>query len=422
MRKTVLIFILFYSFLLAPLSSQEVFAPFVSNLQASARNNKITLTWKPSPSELSRYIIYSSRTPFSADTFTQARMIGSVGSDANSFTYPPADTSSYYYAVIGSTDDGTIFPLFIPYRNILMQPVSVDTTLTPEQISTEITNLEAAAGENSIKLSFLSSRPNRQVIIYRSTNPMNDTNDLLSATAVTTLASQQNSYTDFPLPGVPYYYAVFDAPSSKSGKYSFISDENVLSAPVEIPLSSTPKLLSRSDVSRRITPLPFLILNSGVLSGTRITGDFNRSIPVKVLDPETENIWNSISRLINVNGQMKSLLQPQLLGEEKSESPAGASYQLAMIVQPVFTAGSVGKVNWSLVEKQLAAFMSVRHSEAVQDRGHFYLGQTYYYQGKYSEAFFEFLMARDSYFSETRPWIDALFDLTFSLSSYPRNM
>jgi len=412
MRKGVLSFIvLFCAASISQLLCEEIFAPFVSSLSASVEENKVTLTWKKAPSPLAKYVIYSSRSAISAETFSKARLIGTIGADHTSFTYPPPDTSEYFYAVLGGDRSGNIYSLFIPYRNILMQPVSVDTTLRPEQMSTRITNLRASSADNKIELTFISSRPNRSVILYRSTHPITESADLIPATALSTIGSGQNSFTDFPIPGVPYYYAAFDAAATKSGNYSFIPGENTLINAVEIALSSPASLLPRKKLSQRITPLPFLLLNSGILSGNQIDGELNFTRSAKKLTEDTASAWVSIERRLGGSQKTKKTLNPILLPADSSPEISSEEYQLSLIVKTVFSSSSPDSVDWALVEKQLASFLSVRHSELLKDRAHFYLGQVYYFQEKYSQSFFEFLLARDTYFSEVEPWIDDLFYL-----------
>lgn len=412
MRRGVPFFILIFSIVLCTdLPGEDIFAPFVSSLSASTEQNKVTLTWKKAPAELYGYSIYRSSTPFSTATFSNAVRVGAVSGDETIYTDTPPDTRGYYYAVLGRDEDGSLYTLFIPYRNILMQPVSVSTTLTPDQIVTQITNLRASAEENSIELSFSSSRPNRPVIVYRSTGPINESPDLIPATAVTTLGSNENNFVDFPLPGVPYYYAVFDAGATKSGRYTFIPGENTLQEPVEIGLSSTAAFLPRVEESKRITPLPYLLLNSGILTGSQIERDLNYSRITQELADDTLSVWKSISSRLSASGWQTPPPPPVLLGIDTSRDLTGEDYQLSLIVASSFSSTDPDKVDWGMIEKQLAAFMSVRHSARATDRGHFYLGQVYYYQGKYSDSFFEFLMARDNYFIETQPWIDRLFEL-----------
>jgi len=411
MRKGVPFFILIFFFVLCTVVfAEDIFAPFVSSLTASTEQNTVILTWKKAPASLYGYSIYRSSTAFSTSTFSNAVRVGTASDKETSFSDTPPDTRGYYYAVLGRDEDGSLYTLFIPYRNILMQPVSVSTTLTPDQIVTQITNLRAYAEENSIELSFSSSRPNRQVILYRSTSPINESADLVPATAVTTLGSNENSFVDFPLPGVPYYYAAFDAEATKSGQYTFIPGGNTLQESVEINLSGPSSLISRGKDSQRITPLPFLLLNSGIMSGSQIERDFNYSRVTRQLDDDTLSVWRSIESRLLSGGHHTVTLSPVILGIDTARDLSGEDYQLSLIISSLAST-SPDTVNWGMIEKQLASFMSVRHSDKVTDRGHFYLGQVYYYQGKYSQSFFEFLMARDSYFIEAQPWIDRLFEL-----------
>ena len=64
MRKAVLFFSCIFGLLfLSGVSSEEIFAPFVSGLTAEVQNHQILLSWRAAPSDIDSYVIYRSRVP-----------------------------------------------------------------------------------------------------------------------------------------------------------------------------------------------------------------------------------------------------------------------------------------------------------------------------------------------------------------------
>ena len=80
-------------------------------------------------------------------------------------------------------------------------------------------------------------------------------------------------------------------------------------------------------------------------------------------------------------------------------------YTLKTILDNEFT-----EKKWGAAETLLNNFLSVHRDDYVEIRSHFYLGQVYYFQGKYRTAFMEFLLSRDAYYSATLPWMNAVFE------------
>ena len=62
-----------------------------------------------------------------------------------------------------------------------------------------------------------SSRSGKNLVVYRSTRPFTGTDSLVSAILVATIPDDGTPFVDYPVPGVPCYYAVIDEPSLRSG-------------------------------------------------------------------------------------------------------------------------------------------------------------------------------------------------------------
>lgn len=414
MRNGVLNFILLLGFLLGshPSLSAEIFAPFVSGLSASVQANSVTLTWKPAPSGIKTYEIYRSTKNFTEETFSKAAKIGSVTSDTTAYTdYPPA-AGKYYYAVLGRKDESTLYKLFIPYRNITVSPVAVETTDSLDAVAAKIRTLTATAAGDSITLQFESTKPDRELIIYRSSSRIESQQDLVNANAVATVTASEKQYTDYPLGGIAYYYAVLDADMAKAGSYDFNPGQNSLENPVQLPVGSQISMRS-SQIETRITPLPYLLLNNGTFS----SANFTRS-PAAV-NEQTVNVWNRLDRRISIDSEAVTA-SPVILPIDKTDSVEtlrGSDQQLANIIKNTFPDSLNDQAAWQNAEKQLGAFFNITRTAAAETRAHFYMGQIYYFQGKYKQAFFEMLRAQDQLYPQVRPWLERLYPKLLLLDS-----
>ena len=61
-------------------------------------------------------------------------------------------------------------------------------------------------------------------------------------------------------------------------------------------------------------------------------------------------------------------------------------------------------------QKMLLDFLSLPRKPEIEAHARFYLGQTYFIEGRKRDAFMQFLLAQDVYYKETQPWLEACFD------------
>lgn len=404
MCKSVLHFAFLCMFLISfqPLSANETFAPFVSGLSVTLQENSVTLSWRSAPEEIEVYEIFRSTEPFSEETFDKARKIGSVSQDISAYTDYPPSTNSYYYAVLGRKNENTLYKLFIPYRNITVSPVAVERTESIDEVATKISQLRAQRAQDSIQLQFESSKPERKVIVYRSTSKIESEKDVVSAQALATFTSGEESFTDFPLGGIGYYYAVIDAKAARAGSYDFVPGKNTLVAPVELPMD-TQIAAGPGRVESRITPLPYLLLNR---SDSTAPGLLSKS--PATLDEKTNSAWKQLEKQIATEETEGSVL-PDILPIDKGAKTDGANKQLAELVGKSFPADPDDQAAWQNAEKQFARFFDMSRTDKVLSRAHYYMGQVYYFQGNYKKAFFEFLMAQDTLYTQVQPWLERIY-------------
>jgi len=404
MCKTVLHFVFLVMFLISSqsLSANEIFAPFVSGLSVTLQENSVTLSWRSAPEEIEIYEIFRSPEPFSKDNFNAARKIGTVSQDITAYTDYPPSTDSYYYAVLGRKNENTLYKLFIPYRNITVSPVAVERTETLNEVTAKISQLSAEKDQESIHLQFDTSKPDRKVIIYRSSSRIESEQDVINAQALATFTSDQENYTDFPLGGIEYYYAVVDAEAARAGSFDFVPGENTLEEPVELPVG-TQNTNVFGKVENRITPLPYLLLNRLDSTATEIL-----SKSPTTLDETTLSIWKQMEERISPE-KTEDSATPDILPIDRNAKTDGVNKQLAELVGKSFPADPDDQAAWQNAEKQFAAFFDVSRTDKVLSRAHYYMGQVYFFQGNYKQSFFEFLMAQDTLYTQVQPWLERIY-------------
>ncbi|MFO7731952.1 MAG: hypothetical protein R6V86_14435 [Spirochaetia bacterium] len=404
MCKAVLHFVFLVMFLISSqsLSANESFAPFVSGLSVTLQDNSVTLSWRSAPEEIEIYEIFRSTEPFNEDNFDEARKIGTVSQDITAYTDYPPSTDGYYYAVLGRKNENTLYKLFIPYRNITMSPVAIDRTESLDEVTTKISQLSAKKTQDSIHLQFETSKPERKVIIYRSGSRIESEQDLVNAQALASFTSGEESYQDFPLGGIEYYYAVVDAEAARAGSFDFVPGENALVEPVELPVGTQ---LSNGfgKVDNRITPLPYLLLNRFDSTASEILSRSQAAV-----DEKTLSIWKKLEKHISTE-KTEDSAGPDILPIDRNAETDGANKQLAELVSTSFPTDPNDQAAWQNAEKQFAAFFDVSRTDKVLSRAHYYMGQVYYFQGNYKQAFFEFLMAQDTLYTPVQPWLERIY-------------
>ncbi|MEW5814788.1 MAG: hypothetical protein AB1798_05255, partial [Spirochaetota bacterium] len=217
------------------------------------------------------------------------------------------------------------------------------------------------------------------------------------------VSSSKTSVQDFPVPGISYYYAALDSSLIKIGKISFTAGENATIIPAEIPLG-TRVGLPETSLSRSI-PLPLYPIARAIDTGTELTSQATVNQPrYRDLSPGTAKAVSALLETISAEIIPPPDMKPVIMTADKTARSGGEEYTLKSILDREFS-----ERRWDETEKLLKNFLSIHRSKAIENRAHFYLGQVYYFQDKMRAAFIEFLLAEDSYYAETKPWMDSLF-------------
>lgn len=399
MRKIYLLFLLFLTILNFG-HSEELQNPFVSKLKSVAEENLIRLSWVDSPDTVHKYLIYRHVEEINNDNFESAQFVGESDTGNGYFIDYPSTIDKFYYAVLSLDSSGKTYNLFIPYKNITTIPVGVDSIASPEELAVTISDIKTVLSGNTIEISFQISGTNRNLVIYRSADPIRIYEDLIKAALITTIPSSQYHYIDHPVPGVPYYYAIMDSDLAKSGRYVFNSGENITEHSILVKSGVSASLLESRETIRN-QPLPYLELNSRIDTGEILSPGVSE-LPVKYnLTFESTSVINSI--LNNFYPEEKTMLIPVILADDIDISESSEEYQLKRILESDFK-----DQNWPIAYELISNLLSVHHSEQIELKAHFYRGQILFFQNKYRDSFMEFILAGKDFTKETEPWLDEL--------------
>ncbi|MDR1950565.1 MAG: hypothetical protein LBQ38_14340 [Spirochaetaceae bacterium] len=385
-------------------AGNAVFAPFISRLRAEVKNNLIRLSWTDSSDARGPVYIYRSKTPFdNAHPYSRIRPV-EVPYGAQSYIDEIEETGIWHYFLSSSDETGKKYEVFIPYTNTIDVSVDSLTDLTEGMgtartawppIESPIFSLAAAVEGDGVAITYRMTEGIKDTVLYRSVEPITHTADLLKAVIVE--SGTQSPYTDYPVPGISYYYAVITEEELLSGTVGIFPGYNSTLTPVEVPAGRYRVGLGDSLRTVRSIPLPLISVNA-ISSGA--AGQVDLPVPVP-LSREASRALASIRPSQRPTTQ-KSRKPPRAFSQDLRAPAGGEESTLRSIVQGPFM-----KWEWEKTREELLRYLSLPRSETSEARARFYLGQAYYYTQDIREALFEFLMIQSQYPEEANEWIQA---------------
>ena len=410
--------LLLFLTLIFPLASQEV--PIVTQLQGEVRNNLIRLSWQNRSEAEGPVYIY--RTPFPVQEeilypdfllFQGVRPI-EIPFGIVFYVDEVEYHGTYYYFIAASDTEGYHYnepilwdnfigvhvasglnpPQFTPSYSSLTAPVM---TITPQFIAPEmgaqtmqmgISAMQIIPHNDRVIISF--SRGNtRSAALYRSIRPILHTPDLLRSVIVQTGIT--SPFIDFPLPGIPYYYAVINEDDLVRGTVTVIPGVNSSLNPVEVSAGRDDMGIDAPPEAIRLTPLPQLRSSTEIPDTLRANQNFGsilQSIPLRPsVDPSSRS--------------------PEFFVSDMETNPsAGEDFALSSILT-----GSFMDRDWQNASDELFRFLALPRSSSTTARARFYLGQCFYFLNMPREALFEFLAIQETLPNESRDWIQACLQL-----------
>ncbi|MFQ3621382.1 MAG: hypothetical protein SNJ78_10630 [Spirochaetales bacterium] len=389
-------------------ASGEVPSTYISQLKVALKSPQIKLTWKDASEGSGTVLIYRHTEEINASNWTQATLAGRVPYGTETFIDTPNSAGSYYYALLIQEENGNIHREFLPFRNKTVTPVVVESVASEEERAAYILAISAEALEDRIVIRFIASRGDRELLLYRSTDPIVSLENLLSATEIAKFSSTTTEWVDYPVPGVPYYYAVVDAKLMELKQPQLEKGKNLTSTFAEIPLPLERKveeffLSPLPPLTIRPIPLPYYVLKKTLEEGKPLPGGIQYP-PTSPISPSTAR---AIEELIKPLESISTpSLTPTVLSIDKSVTFDKEEQMLLAVIQ-----GPFRKKEWENTVKQINLLVKLPLSREVRNRAFFYKGQAQYFLGFYREAFMDFLLASSEYFLETQPWMDGILQL-----------
>lgn len=405
-KRAVAVAVLLFA-VLGTVVAQEsgIFAPFPSRLRVAVRDPRVRLTWRDAAADVSAYRIYRHTEEITDDNLDAATLLETVPAGTETYLDEP-QPGTYHYAVVAENADGSVFRVLIPFRNRTTEPVRITETLEqeePAEAATMVRSITAGRDADGVEITFDAAPDDAAVVLYRSAQPLDSTDALARATRIAELQAADGALTDFPVPGVSYYYGLFPAEALTEGDPVFEPGVTVTDAPVEIPLTTTRVTLPPFEGGPRSrNPLPFLRISRELDGGDAgLPQNPSLSRPALELDEETAA---AVARVLEtLPDPAPEPLEPQILPRDRAAAEKGPASALATIVT-----GPFSERRWEEAGRLLDNLLSTTLPEDVESRSHFYRAQTYYFTDRPRPAFLEFLLAREDYYLEARPWTERI--------------
>lgn len=361
--------------------------PVVQSLAAEVNGDSVTLSWLPAPSVQGNYVILRATEPITIANRSNASELAVIPVTEGSWTGTLPDERDYFFAVATRESNGFEYSFFLPFSNALILPVRADKRpATREPL--RFARFDAITREDAVILTWESSERGRNLVLYRSTTPFSGMDSLLTAIVVSSFTDNGTPHVDYPVPGVPYYYALIDEDTLRTGTVRFQNGTNTNSFPVEIAAIYAGEY---KGFMPAIRPIPLPLLNPG--------REFHHGL-VR-FSPETEAIIQAaaLERPVRLPGEREPYI---FLSDVNSES-GGEEFALRQVLAETFR-----QKKWEDSIMALNRFLAIRRTPRTTARAHFYLGQAYSFTGMHREAMQEFLLAQDEYYAQSRDWIQYL--------------
>jgi hypothetical protein len=389
-----------------PITGAAGVEPFVSRLKAAVREPQIKLTWQDSFDPLAEYIIYRHTQEITSENFKEATQIARVGPGQGTYIDAPPQQGEFFYAVLAITQEGTLHDVFIPFRNKTTIGLLINTTLPEDELAAQVLQITARAEQDRIIINFTVSRADRDLMLFRSTSALFSPAQLVATREAQRVKGVQTMCIDYPVPGIPYYYALVDEKLLTQGKITLEAGHNATKDPAEIPLRPgfvpQPAIgegLSGSTDSPRAAPLPYYILESKISANESLRPPVSSYIPARrLLSPAAEKAVANL--LARADPAQQVSPRPVVLEQDKTRGVSHEDYTLGTILK-----GPFAEEDWQESEKLLTHFVSMHITGEVRGRARFYKGQALFFQKKYKESFMEFLLSGEAYYEQAQSWL-----------------
>jgi hypothetical protein len=381
-------------------AQQGGFMPTVTRIRAESRNKLIRLTWTDSPDARGPVYIFRSARPFSGSVPANIRPVV-VRYGMQYYIDDTDGMENIYYFIAASDVSGRRFDIIVQQINSIVvnvafpsEKVYVSPSITEEWNAEGLFNIRAVNDGERVIITFNTANPQKSAVLYRSMQPVMKSEDLLNAVVVR--AEIRSPFVDMPAPETAWYYTVIFEDEISNGNINIKPGINSTVSAVFAYSEETAYSFMRP------VPLPILTLN-GFGSGGFLPNT-SRELPL------SNESMNAVGIVQPLQKEPLVLKKPRVFAIDMEAPAGGEESALVQILKEYFE-----KFDWEGARINLQSYLSVPRTREVQTRAHFYLAQTLYYTGKYSEALMEFLTFRPTNSVEANSWIDAVLSAMVNL-------
>lgn len=386
--------------------------PFVSRLKAAVKGPQVKLTWQDSRDESAHYAVYRHTREITQENFRTATLVVRVPRGQEMYIDAPPAPGEYFYAVLAFTSGEKPHAVFIPFRNKTSTGIVIEHAMAEEGLAARVEQLTAVAEEKDIVITFTASRADRALMLFRSTSPILYPSQLLSTREARRIKSGETRIVDYPVAGIPYYYALIDEELLTLGNSESIKLEpggNTTTRPAKIVLSRespAPELaaVEEEKTPGRPVPLPYFILDS------KISAEGSLRLPVSASMPDYRPLSLAAEKaladiLSRIEPAPPETANPVLLEQDKTRGPGKEDYTLQTILY-----GAFAEKNWKEAEELLNHYLDMPITGDARGRAYFYRGQALFFRERYEESFMNFLAAMDKHYTAVEPWISKVLE------------
>jgi hypothetical protein len=374
----------------------------ITDLDLMTRNNLVRLTWKDASEALGPVYIYRSSRPFdsslSAIPFGVQRPV-EVPYGVESYIDDAESSGWVYYFIAASGAAGDPYILIIPEINTAaaeIRPPQAAEAPPPSRGPGGIYGLEIRQEGEGVVIRY-QTNSNANTVLYRSVKPITHTTDLLSAVIVQ--SGLTPPFADYPVPGIPYYYAVIFEEELRRGNVGIYPGYNATIRAVELQAE---RVGLPQAAELRPLPLPLMSLNYAV-PGIDNFSELRNPIPLGL------NAAKALGSLRRVQPPDAPSRASRAFSQDLETGTQGVTAEnlaLRTIVQGPFARG-----DWETSRRDLDRYLSGHRSVISEARARFYRGQCLYFTGACQEAFYEFLLVRNYFPVEVNEWMEACLEL-----------
>jgi hypothetical protein len=404
MKKMPVFYVLLLVLAVSAAAQDNVNSYAVSQVSAEARNNLIRLTWVDSPDARGPVYIFRSSRPFSGSVPANVRPV-TVRYGDQYYIDDSDDLENVYYFVAASDVSGRRYDVIIPRVNSTV--VSTSGIVEEVQVEKEpeaspvrgISNLTARLDGERVVITFNVNGPRKNAVLYRSTQPVKEPRDLLNSVMVQ--SGYNSPFTDYPVPGLSYYYALIYEDEISGGSMGITPGVNATTAAVTVYGGRA------AERALRPMPLPAMTLNNALpesyfLPDAPGSGALSGALSDTLSDALSDNAAKVIRNTHVPEKAPTEQRKPRIFTVDLQAPSGGEDSALFQIISDSFV-----KRDWEKARTGLQHYLSLPRSKDIEARARFYLGQTLYFTGNYRGALFEFLAIRSAHPVEANMWIES---------------